>query len=251
MFSVVSWNVNSIRARLDDLKQFLSTHKPDFLALQETKVTDELFPHDEIEGYQIYTSGQPSYNGVAWLTKHPVSLVSDTLEGFSEQKRWICIQYKEWVLINVYVPNGESLESDKYNYKLGWLEKMNETVRQFKDQRLLICGDFNIAPMDLDVHDPKIWCNKVIVSDPERHLWNRLLDSGLTDVYRSKYPNEPGFTWWDYRGFGFRRNHGLRIDHFLISNDQLQQVKDIKVDVETRQSKRPSDHAPLVLDVSL
>lgn len=246
MLKVISWNVNSVRARADSVAHVLSTHAPDLLGLQETKVVDELFPYDQFEGYHCFISGQPAYNGVAWITKQPVELVSDTLPGFSEQKRFIAVKMNDWTFVNVYVPNGgHEVGGEKYQYKLKWLEQLYQTLSQYDLSKLLVCGDFNIAPTDQDVYDPEVWQDCVLVTEQERQAWEKLKSLGLSDVYRTLHDDLPGYTWWDYRGFSFRRHRGLRIDHFLVSHSCIQDVDQINIDLETRSLNRPSDHAPV------
>jgi exodeoxyribonuclease-3 len=252
MLKVISWNVNSVRARVDSVEHVLKAHQPDFLALQETKVTDDLFPFDQFPGYTCHISGQPSYNGVAWVCKNTCDVVCRDLPGFEEQKRFIAIEYNGWTLINVYVPNGgDAIGGDKYTYKLKWLEAFCHQISTYDTSKMLICGDFNIAPTDQDVYDPLKWNNCVLVSDEERAYWQKIKDIGLSDVFRTKHQDQPGFTWWDYRGFAYRRKHGLRIDHFLISNNMIDKVEGIIVDEETRRLDRPSDHAPVQVSLKL
>lgn len=249
---LISWNVNSIRARMPGVEFVLEDSQPDILALQETKVADDQFPIEHIAsfGYKSIFIGQPSYNGVAFLTKKSLEMVPLSLtQTLSKQKRVIATAYEETLIINVYVPMGESLTSDKYTYKLAFLEDfcslVEEQIKKFK--HVLLCGDFNIAPCDLDVYDPEKWQNQVLVSDPERALWNRMISLGFDDAFRTLDDKNPGFTWWDYRRFAYRRNAGLRIDHWLSTKNLLKQIKSCCVLEAVRQQDRPSDHAPLEL----
>lgn len=249
MRQLVSWNVNSIRARLDIVLAWLQTHQPDVMALQETKVVDADFPRESFEqlGYQCYFSGQPAYNGVAILTKSPMRDLETNLSGYVDQQRFISGNVFDFRLVNVYVPNGAVPESDKFAYKLGWLDALHRYLADHRDERLLICGDFNIAPADIDVHDPERWVGSVLVSPEERSAWIALCDLGFSDAFRHLYPDDPGYTWWDYRGFAFRWNAGLRIDHFLVSASMRDEVQSVWVDRDARALSRPSDHAPVVL----
>lgn len=249
---LISWNVNSIRARMTGVESVLETYQPDILALQETKVADDQFPIEHIQslGYQSLFIGQPSYNGVAFLTKIPLTLVplalSDTL---SKQKRLIAASFKDTLIINAYVPMGESLTSEKYTYKLSFLEDFCKLVERQKKsyEHILLCGDFNIAPTDQDVYDPEKWQNQVLVSESERKLWQSILSLGFEDVYRVLDDTSSGFTWWDYRRFAYRRKAGLRIDHWLSTKETMESIKSCQVLEAVRQQERPSDHAPLAL----
>ena len=249
---LICWNVNSIRARMPGVEYVLENHQPDVLALQETKVADDQFPEAHLAslGYQSLYIGQPSYNGVAFITKKPLDMLPlELTETLTKQKRLIAASFADTLIINAYVPMGESLTSEKYAYKLAFLEDFCRLVEAQKKQfkHVLLCGDFNIAPSDLDVYDPSKWQDQVLVSEPERALWQALLSLGFEDVYRTLAPESPGFTWWDYRRFAYRRNAGLRIDHWLSSKDYISQVKSCEVLEAVRQQERPSDHAPLAL----
>lgn len=252
MHSCVAWNVNSIRARFEGVTHLLETKKPDILALQETKVTDDVFPHQEIEALGYYSTyiGQPSYNGVAILSREPVTQLTWALpDVLEEQKRLIAVKWKDYVIVNAYVPMGEACDSPKYIYKLAWLKAFEALISELKhtESKLLLCGDFNIAPADLDVHDPVKWEGRVLVSPAERTQWQALLSLGFIDAFRNLHPEEPGFTWWDYRQFAFRRKAGLRIDHWLVSEALKDHLQECEVLIEYRQQERPSDHAPLAL----
>ena len=251
---LICWNVNSIRARMPGVEFLLENHQPDVLALQETKVSDDQFPEEHLAsfGYKSLYVGQPSYNGVAFISKSPLNQVSlELTETLSKQKRVIAASFSDTLIINAYIPMGESLTSEKYTYKLSFLEDFCKLVEAQKKQfkHVLLCGDFNIAPQDIDVYDPEKWQNQVLVSEPERALWKALLSLGFKDVYRTLDPDSSGFTWWDYRRFAYRRKAGLRIDHWLCTNDLFSQVKSCQVLEEVRQQERPSDHAPLALNL--
>lgn len=248
---IATWNVNSLRVRLPQLTTWLANHPVDVLALQETKCPDDGFPHAELQalGYQVVVSGQKSYNGVAILSKLPIEAVTCGIpEYVDEQKRVLTATIGGVRIINVYVPNGQALDSPKYQYKLGWLQALRSFVRAQAalHPRLVVLGDYNIAPEDRDVHDPKAWEGQVLVSEPERRELTELLNLGLTDVYRRFTQPDKSFSWWDYRMMGFRRNHGLRIDLILASQQATEVCDSCHIDKEPRAWERPSDHAPVL-----
>jgi len=248
---IATWNVNSLNVRLPQVLDWLASEKPDILALQETKLPDEKFPVAEIEaaGYQSLYSGQRTYNGVAILSRRRGSEAIRELPGLDDpQRRVLAATFGDLRVIDLYVPNGESVESDKYRYKLGWLAKLADwlTIELRKHPRLVVLGDFNIAPEARDVHDPKAWAGSVLFSDPERTALQQLLDLGLYDAFRLFDQPEKSFSWWDYRMQGFRRNHGLRIDHILVSAGLKETCASCRIDKGPRANERPSDHAPVV-----
>ena len=245
---IASWNVNSISVRLPQLLQFLQEERPDVLALQETKVPDERFPVAEIEaaGYRARFAGQKSYNGVAILSREPaVDAVSDLPGLEDEQRRLLAATIDGVRIVNVYVPNGQEIGSEKYRYKFAWLAALKEFLSQelAAHARLVVLGDFNIAPADLDVHDPRRWHERIMCSSEERRQFDGLLALGLVDSVRSLYPDEPIYSWWDYRLNAFRRGWGLRIDHLLAS--PAMRPERAAVSVALRGAERPSDHAPV------
>ncbi len=250
---IVSWNVNSLRVRLPQVLDWLATHQPDLFALQEIKMVDAEFPTEDIQaaGYQMLVSGQKSYNGVAILSKIPgVDVVKDLLGLDDPQRRVLAATYGNTRLINLYVPNGESLESAKYPYKLGWLAKLHTFLQNEAAQhpRLVVVGDFNIAPEDRDVHDPVAWKDQVLCSEPERNAFQGLLGLGLKDSFRLFEQPERIFSWWDYRAMAFRRNMGMRIDHVLVSPAMAATCTASYIDKAPRKLERPSDHAPAVAE---
>jgi exodeoxyribonuclease-3 len=252
---IATWNVNSIQVRLPQIIEWLAQEQVDLLALQETKITDELFPQQAFSelGYHAVYSGQKTYNGVALVSKQPLHHVGSEHPYFQdEQKRWIAATQDDLRIINLYVPNGQSLESEKYQYKLSWLEGMTQYIAEQVHQhsKLIILGDFNIAPHDLDVYDPAAWQGQVLVSDPEREAFQRLLNLGLHDVIHQLNPHTAHYTWWDYRQASFRRNLGLRIDHILLSPDLMQHCHQFKIDQQARKAERPSDHAPVMIELN-
>ncbi|NLO80975.1 MAG: exodeoxyribonuclease III [Xanthomonadaceae bacterium] len=250
---IASWNVNSLKVRLPHVLDWLTTREPAIVGLQETKLTDDNFPVEPLRalGYHLAYAGQPTYNGVAVLSKQPISDVVTDLPGLDDpQRRVLAVTTGDIRFINLYVPNGQAVGTDKYAYKLDWLEKLEaflaDQLRQYP--RLAVVGDFNIAPEPEDVHDPAEWEGKVLFSEPERAALRRLLALGLIDTYRL-FPQEPKqFSWWDYRMNSFRRNRGLRIDLVLASAALAADCTAAYIDREPRSWERPSDHAPVVAE---
>lgn len=255
---VTSWNVNSLKVRLPHLLDWLRQQAPDAVCLQETKLEDSRFPLKEIEsaGYRCAWSGQKTYNGVAILSRTPPVEVEAGIPGFAdEQKRVIAATLGEgrgaFRVICAYVPNGQAVDSEKYHYKLRWLASFRDWIRGelTRHPRLAVLGDYNIAPADSDVHDPKAWDGQVLCSGPERKAFRDLLDLGLKDSFRMFAQPEKSFTWWDYRMNAFKRNHGLRIDHILLSPELASGCRACTIDVSPRKLERPSDHAPVVAEL--
>ena len=256
LFNLATWNVNSLRVRIPHLEAWLKTTAIDAVALQETKIRDEEFPSGEIErlGLPGVWHGQRTYNGVALLAKGAVGEVVRGMPGYAdEQARVIAATVEGVRIIDVYVPNGQSVGSDKYAYKLRWLEALREYLSEALKQheRLAVLGDFNIAPEDRDVHDPKAWEGQVLVSPPEREALGRLTGLGLIDVFRRFEQPEKSFSWWDYRAAGFRRNAGLRIDLILASPALARACTGCRIDVGPRRAERPSDHTPVIATFDL
>jgi exodeoxyribonuclease-3 len=252
---LATWNVNSLKVRLPQVIDWLHTNQPDMLCLQETKLSDENFPAAEIAaiGYESVFIGQKTYNGVAILSKQKGSEIITAIPGFEdEQKRVVAATYGDVRVISVYVPNGDTVESEKYQYKLRWLPALTGWLQQeLKDhQKLAILGDFNIAPEDRDVYDPQLWQGKVLCSQPERAAFGDLLQLGLTDSFRLFEQAEKSYTWWDYRMMAFRLNRGLRIDHILLSDALASVCTSCTVDKAIRKLERPSDHAPIMAELT-
>ena len=250
---IATWNVNSLNVRLPQVLAWLEAHAPDILALQETKMLDEKFPRAEIEaaGYRVLCSGQKTYNGVALLTRAPATDPVMDIPGLNDPQRRVLAATVDGVrVIDLYIPNGESVESDKYRYKLDWLEKLSHWLKAelAAHPRLVVLGDFNIAPEARDVHDPQAWEGRVLFSVPERAAFQRLLDLELQDAFRLFEQPDKSFSWWDYRMQGFRRKHGLRIDHILVSPALASVCTACTIDKEPRAHERPSDHAPVFAD---
>ncbi|MBI5938005.1 MAG: exodeoxyribonuclease III [Betaproteobacteria bacterium] len=252
---LATWNVNSIKVRLPHLLDWLSQTQTDVVCLQETKTEDANFPRTEIEaaGYQVVFAGQKTYNGVAILSREPIKAVQVGIPGFAdEQKRVLAVTVGDTRIVDLYVPNGQSVDSDKYQYKLNWLEALAAWMKAELAQypKLVVVGDFNIAPEDRDVHDPAAWQDQVLCSEPERAHFRALLDLGLKDAFRLFEQPEKSYSWWDYRQGAFRRNMGLRIDHILLSEALAQRCQSCTVDNAPRKLERPSDHAPVVAEIA-
>lgn len=250
---LATWNVNSLKVRLPQVVEWLGKHAPDALCLQETKLEDHNFPVADLAaaGYQCAFSGQKTYNGVAILTRQPVTDVSYGIPGLADpQKRVIAATLDGVRVVCVYIPNGESVESDKYRYKLEWLAALTAWLRTelARHPALALLGDFNIAPADADVHDPQAWAGKVLCSDAERAAYVRLAELGLHDTFRRFDQPERAYSWWDYRMNAFRRKMGLRIDHILASEKLASSCTSCTIDVVPRGNERPSDHAPVVAE---
>ena len=250
---IATWNVNSLRVRLPQLIAWQQSVDMDVLALQETKTQDSEFPLAELQaqGLQAVFSGQRTYNGVAILSKTPATHIVAGIPGFAdEQKRVLAATVNDTRVINVYVPNGQALDSDKYQYKLAWLNALTHYLQDELQahQRLVLLGDFNIAPEDRDVHDPKAWQGSVLVSEPERTALQRLLSLGMRDTFRCFEQAEQSFSWWDYRAAGFRRNAGLRIDLILSNQEMSDACMTCHIDKTPRKQERPSDHTPVIAE---
>ncbi len=248
---LASWNVNSIRARLPRLLPWLEAHQPDVLCLQETKVADEHFPHAELAtlGYQGLVYGQPTYNGVAILSREPLTLLQRGLPGDdSGQARVLGARWRDLVVVTVYVPNGQEVGSDAYAFKLAWMGKLEAFLAQHfsPQEKLVLCGDFNVAPEDRDVWDPELWRGKVLFSEPEKECFRKLLAWGLVDCLRRLHPEEVVYTWWDYRQGAFHRGWGMRLDHILATPPLAELCQEVTVDRQARKGEKPSDHAPIV-----
>ncbi len=250
---IATWNVNSLKVRLPHLLDWLAANPVDVACLQETKTEDKNFPRDELAaaGYQAVCSGQKTYNGVAILSRSPISDVQFGIPGFAdEQKRAIAATINGVRIVCVYIPNGQSLDSDKYQYKLKWLAALKLWLKDelAKYPKLALLGDYNIAPEDRDCHDPVAWQGNVLVSEPERDAFKGLVALGLRDSFRLFEQAEKSYSWWDYRMLAFRRNQGLRIDHILISNGL--HCENCVIDKSPRKLERPSDHTPVIAEVS-
>lgn len=250
MFKLASWNVNSLKVRLDQVLEWLETSGVDVLALQETKLTDENFPVNAFvdRGYHVVFKGQKTYNGVAVISRFPIeNVVTEVANLDDPQRRILAVTISGIRIINLYVPNGSEPASDKYQYKLDWLEKVTAFIKDevSNHPKVAVVGDFNIAPADRDVHNPAEWVGQVLVSPPEREAFFQILSLGLVDSFRNFEQEPESFSWWDYRAAGFRRNRGLRIDHILLSHELNKTCSEAGIDIEPRRAERPSDHAPV------
>jgi len=251
---LATWNVNSLKVRLPQVLDWLAANPIEVLCLQETKQQDADFPEDELSavGYHSVFAGQKTYNGVAILSREPGEDVQIGIPGFAdEQKRVIAASYGGVRVVCVYIPNGQSIDSDKYQYKLGWLQALHDWLKQelLRYPKLVLLGDYNIAPEDRDVHDPAAWVGNVLVSEPERAAFQALLALGLQDSFRLFEQAEKSFSWWDYRMMAFRRNRGMRIDHILVSDPLAVLCKSCIIDKTPRKLERPSDHTPVVVEL--
>ena len=249
--TLASWNVNSVRARLEQIKDWIELHPVDILALQETKVVDADFPRETFGtfGYSTLSSGQPSYNGVALLGRSPLTgPFETTLEPLQPDCRYLSAKVPEtFYLIDIYAPNGESLQSSKFSYKLAWYDQLiaHLEILLLKHPKIALVGDFNVAPTDLDVHDPDTWKDSVLTDNRVRGALRALEHLGFQDAFRLLHPTEPVYSWWDYRGAALRRNEGLRIDLILLSQALVPHLRAAGIDTDIRHHARPSDHVPV------
>jgi exodeoxyribonuclease-3 len=248
---LATWNVNSLKVRLPQVLQWLADNPVDVLCLQETKITDDKFPVAEIEarGYQAAYVGQKTYNGVAILSRHAMADVVKNNPLFpDEQQRIIAATIEGIRVVCAYVPNGQSVGSDKYAYKLRWLHALHDWLASElgRQPNLALLGDYNIAPADRDVHDPAAWLGSVLVSDAERAAFRELCSLNLTDAFRLFEQADKLFSWWDYRQMAFRRNMGLRIDHILLSPPLAARCTACVIDKAPRKWEQPSDHTPVI-----
>ena len=252
---LATWNVNSLNVRLPHVIDWLASDQPDVLCLQETKQEDTKFPYDALKeaGYNAVHSGQKTYNGVAILSPHAIEDVQFGISNYvDEQKRVISATIKGIRIVCAYIPNGQTVDSDKYQYKLGWLNAFTIWLKNelATHPNLVLLGDYNIAPDDRDCHDPAAWIGQVLVSEPERAAFKQLAALGLHDSFRLFEQPEKSFSWWDYRMMGFRRNFGMRIDHILVSDALKPACKSCVIDKAPRKLERPSDHTPVILELS-
>ena len=243
---IATWNVNSLKVRLPHLLEWLGANPVDVICLQETKQQDADFPQAALQaaGYHSAFCGQKTYNGVAILSRAPLGNVD-------EQKRVIAATINGLRVVCVYIPNGQSIDSDKYQYKLKWLAALHDWLAEELKQypKLALLGDYNIAPEDRDLYDPVGWAGNVLVSEPERTAFQNLLQLGLRDSFRLFEQAEKSYSWWDYRMMAFRRNRGLRIDHILLSEALVAHCTSCVIDKAPRKLERPSDHTPVIAEI--
>jgi len=252
---IAAWNVNSVRARAERLVDWLASRDPDIACLQETKCEDHQFPFELVGdlGYEVTHYGQKSYNGVAILSKkRPDEVIAGFSDGAEEDasRRILWARFGTLWVASVYVPNGQSVGSDKYQYKLRWFERFTKILASRpSDLPVIVGGDYNVAPADLDVHAPEAWRNQTLCSEPERAAFELLLAQGYTDSFRAMHPDRQAFSWWDYRMLGFQKNRGLRIDHWLMNHVAYAKCTSVEIDREARKGDDPSDHAPIICEI--
>ncbi len=251
---LATWNVNSLAVRLPQVLDWLRAERPDVLALQETKLVDEKFPRAELEaaGYHCAFFGQPTYNGVALLSREPLAEVQRNIPGFDDdQARVLSARIGDLRVIGAYVPNGQAPGTDKFAYKLRWLDALRDWVRQslVQHSRLALMGDFNIAPEDRDVYDPVAWAGQIHCTPEEREHLKALQSVGLFDAFRAFEQPPKSWSWWDYRNLAFRKNQGLRIDLILLSEALRGNLRACRIDKAPRRNERPSDHAPVIAEL--
>lgn len=254
-FKLATWNVNSLNVRLPHVLDWLRDNPIDVLCLQETKQEDSKFPYEDFKnaGYNAIHNGQKTYNGVAILSTHTMTDVEHGIAGFEdEQRRVISATINGVRVICVYIVNGQAVDSEKYEYKMRWLEALQHWLagELQKYPNLVLLGDYNIAPEDRDCHDPAAWLGHILVSRGEREAFEKLTKLGLHDSFRLFEQPEKSFSWWDYRMMGFRRNFGMRIDHILVSDTLKSKCEGCVIDKTPRKLERPSDHTPVILTLS-
>jgi exodeoxyribonuclease-3 len=252
---LATWNVNSLSVRLPQVLDWLSQHQPEVVVLQETKLTDDKFPYADFEqaGYAAQSFGQKTYNGVALLSKTPAEDVVRNIPGFAdEQARVIAGTVGELRVIGAYFPNGQAPGTDKFEYKMLWMRALRDWVREelSRHPKLVLMGDYNVAPEDRDVYDPIAWAGQIHCTPQEREQFRQLLALGLHDAFRLFEQPPKSWSWWDYRNLAFRKNQGLRIDHILVSEALKPSVTACTIDKAPRKNERPSDHAPVVAVLS-
>ena len=255
---IISWNVNSVRARIENIKHYIKDSEPDVLMLQEIKTQDENFPNDEFKnlGYISYVFGQKSYNGVAIISKHELdntnnNFIKDDLNQSRIITAELKLKKKKIQLINIYVPNGNPVDTEKYEYKKSWLKKFISNVKKKiqNNSNILIAGDFNIIPEEIDVYDFKRYENDALGRLEIRKKYRELINLGFKDVYRFKNKTKQEYTFWDYFAGSWQKNYGMRIDHFLISNSLVENIKSININKKPRSKEKPSDHTPIELEI--
>ena len=256
---IISWNVNSVRARIKNILDYIKLSKPDILLLQEIKTEEKNFPFDDFKniGYESYAFGQKSYNGVAFLTKIKVSKIDKNIfKDDKNQARSISCEInkksKKIELINIYVPNGNPVDTEKYDYKKKWLNSFIKEIKktQKKNKNIIIGGDFNIIPEKIDVHDYTRYENDALFKIEIRKKFYELLNLGFVDIYRHINSTKEEYTFWDYFAGSWQRNLGMRIDHFLISKELVSTIKDVKINKNPRSKIKPSDHTPLEIEIN-
>ncbi len=256
---IISWNVNSVRARITNILEYIKDTLPDILFLQEIKTQEESFPYEDFKnvGYESHVFGQKSYNGVAIISKVKIeNLKKDFIKDDLNQARIISgeirLKKKKINLINIYVPNGNPVNTDKYEYKKNWLKKFITIIKKElgKNSNILIAGDFNIIPEEIDVYDFKRYENDALGKLEIRKKFREILNLGFNDIYRQKNKNKQEYTFWDYFAGSWQKNYGMRIDHFVLSNNLLENVTSININKKPRSKTKPSDHTPIELEIN-
>ena len=256
---ISSWNVNSVRARIENIKSYLLKYKPDILMMQEIKTEDNNFPYDDFSSmdYESHVFGQKSYNGVSIISKKKLKNIrTDLIKDKLKQSRIISaeIEYKKKIiqLINIYTPNGNPVDTEKYDYKLYWLDSLIKKLKSLlkTNENIIIAGDFNIIPSAEDVHDPKGYENDALYRIEIRKKLREMYNLGFHDAFRYIYPDKEEYTFWDYTSGAWQKNNGMRIDHFLVTNSLLKNIKDVKINKYPRGKEKPSDHTPIELELT-
>ena len=256
---IISWNVNSVRARITNILEYIKDTLPDIMFLQEIKTQEESFPYEDFKnvGYESHVFGQKSYNGVAIISKVKIeNLKKDFIKDDLNQARIISgeirLKKKKINLINIYVPNGNPINTDKYEYKKNWLKKFITRIKKElgKNSNILIAGDFNIIPEEIDVYDFKRYENDALGKLEIRKKFREILNLGFNDIYRQKNKNKQEYTFWDYFAGSWQKNYGMRIDHFVLSNNLLENVTSININKKPRSKTKPSDHTPIELEIN-
>ena len=259
LMKIISWNVNSVRARITNILEYIKKSTPDILFLQEIKTQDETFPYENFKnmGYESHVFGQKSYNGVAIISKVKIeNIKKDFIKDDLNQSRIISgevfLKKKKINLINIYVPNGNPIDTDKYEYKKNWLKKFISSIKKElnKNLNILIAGDFNIIPEEIDVYNFKRYENDALGKLEIRKKFREILNLGFKDVYRFKNKNKQEYTFWDYFAGSWQKNYGMRIDHFLLSNNLLDNIISIQINKNPRSKTKPSDHTPIELEIN-
>jgi exodeoxyribonuclease-3 len=256
---VSSWNVNSVRARIENIKEYIKKFSPDIIMMQEIKTPNETYPYDDIKSlkYENYVYGQKSYNGVAIISKKKLSNIqTDIFKDKNKQSRIISAELKHKNkninLINIYTPNGNPVDTEKYDYKIYWLDNFIKKIKSLSKQNenIIIAGDFNIIPSAEDVHNPKNYENDALFRLEIRKKLRELVNLGFHDAFRHLHPEKEGYTFWDYTSGAWQKNNGMRIDHFLVSSSLIDKVNNVKVNKFPRGRQKPSDHTPIELELA-
>ena len=256
---ISSWNVNSVRARIENIKEYLNKFSPDILMMQEIKTPDETYPYKDIKStkYENYVFGQKSYNGVAIISKKKLkNIQNDIFNDKNKQSRIMSAEVKHKkktiILINIYTPNGNPVDTIKYTYKLYWLDSLIKKLKSLfkKNGNIIIGGDFNIIPSEADVHNPESYKNDALFRLEVRKKLRELINLGFHDAYRYIHPDKEGYTFWDYTSGAWQKNNGMRIDHFLVSNSLINEVKNVNINKFPRGREKPSDHTPIEIELT-